>query len=178
MENQGHEQGLAKAKERQRLRGVHYPLNLPSVEGVSLAKNSYSQTCVTTRKLRRSIAFALLQANELVPVAPMGGSGIARPGVPLPQGVARKRKARTTAARAGKRRRREEEATAGKAKVTTPGARRHRQDRPPPDDLTNKKRDAKSLADNPRTQMTIEKFLHQSRKKARKRSTRRIICNL
>ena len=146
--------------------------------GVRLTKNSYSQLCVTTRKLRRSIAFALLQANELAPVAPTGSAGLARPRAPLPREVARKRKARTTAARAGKRRRREEEATAGKAKVTTSEARRHRQDGTPLDALTNRKRQAKSLADNPSTQMTIEKFLHQSRKKARKRSTRRIICYL
>ena len=147
-------------------------------KGVSLAKNSYSQECVTTRKLRRSIAFALLQANELAPVAPTGSAGLARPRATLPREVTRKRTARTTAARAGKRRRREEDAAAGKAKVTTSGARRHRQDGTPPDALVSRKRNAKSLADNPSAQMTIEKALHQSRKKARKRSTRRIICYL
>ena len=140
--------------------------------GVSLSKNSYSQTCVTTRKLRRSIAFALLQANELAPVAPVGGSLSARPAIPLPRGVARKRKARTTAARAGKRSRKEGKATAGKAKAVTPGAGQQRQNRPPPDGLANKKRDAKSLADNPRTQLTIMQSLHQSRKKARKEAKR------
>ena len=146
--------------------------------GVSLSSDSYSQTCVMTSKMRRSIAFALLQANELVPVAPVGGSLSARPAVPLPRGVARKRRARTTAARAGKRSRREGKATAGKTKVVTPGAGRQRQNRPPPDGLANRKRDAKSLADNPSKQLTIEQSLHQSRKKARKRGKKMIICYL
>ena len=37
--------------------------------GVQLSRLSYSQTFVTLRQLRRSIAFSLLQANEMTPAS-------------------------------------------------------------------------------------------------------------
>ena len=71
--------------------------------------------------------------------------------VPLRRGICPQKEARSEAGRAGKRSRKEGNATAGKAKVTAAGASRQHQNRLPPDGLTDRKRDAKSLADNPQT---------------------------
>ena len=74
--------------------------------GVQLSRSSYSQACVVTRQLRRSIAFALLQANEQAPSSSVWNLLGAPPGAPPPEGIARKRRARIAAARENKKRRR------------------------------------------------------------------------
>ena len=76
--------------------------------GVQLSRSTYSQSCIERRQLRRSIAFALLQANERAPSSSVRHHLGAPPGVPLPESVARKRRATTDAACAYRRRRRKE----------------------------------------------------------------------
>ena len=55
--------------------------------GVQLSCSSYSQSCVVTRQLRQSIAFALLQANERAPSSSVRYLLGALPGAPLPEGI-------------------------------------------------------------------------------------------
>ena len=146
--------------------------------GVQLSRSSYSQLCVTMRQLRRSIAFALLQANEQAPSSSVRNLLGASPAVPLPEGISRKRQAGIAAARAKKKRRRKCRAPLGSAKATAPTSGQQLQNQPPQDTLTNRKRKAKSLTDNTHSHLTIMQALHQPKKRARKRSKKIIICYL
>ena len=178
--NQRHEQFLAKADKWRRLWGVHHSLNLPYLlsRGVQLSRSSYSQSCVVTRQLRRSIAFALLQANERAPSSSVRNLLGAPPGAPPPEGISRKRQAGIAAARAKKKRRRTCRVIPGGAKATAPVSSQQPQHQPPRDTLNDRKRKAKSLTDNPQSQLTIMQALCQPRKRARKRSKKIIICYL
>ena len=146
--------------------------------GVQLSCSSYSQSCVVTRQLRRSIAFALLQANERAPSSSVRNLLGAPPGAPLPEGISRKRLAGIAAARAKKKRRRTCRASPGGATATAPVRSQQSQHQPPRDTLTDRKRKAKSLTDNPQSQLTIMQALCQPKKRARKRSKKIIICYL
>ena len=146
--------------------------------GVQLSRSSYTQACVVSRQLRRSIAFALLQANERAPSSSVWNLLGAPPGAPPPEGIARKRRARIAAARENKKRRRKCRAPPGGKKVTAPVSSQQPQHQPPKDTLTNRKRKAKSLTDNPQSQLTIMQALCQPKKRARKRSRKITICNL
>ena len=146
--------------------------------GVQLSRSSYSQSCVVTRQLRRSIAFALLQANERAPPSSVRNLLGAPPGAPLPEGISRKRQAGIAAARAKKKRRRTCRVIPGGAKATAPVSSQQPHHQPPRDTLTDRKRKAKSLTDNPQSQLTIMQALCQPKKRARKRSKKIIICYL
>ena len=159
--NQGYEQFLAKADEWVRLWGIHYPLNLYLLsKGVQLSRSTYSQSCVERRQLRRSIAFALLQANECAPTSSVRHHLGLPQGGPLPEGIARKRRAAIATASAQRKRRREGRALTAGTEAPVHTGRQNPQHRPRQDTLNDRKRNAKSLTNNPHSQLTIAQSLH------------------
>ena len=147
--------------------------------GVQLSRSTYSQSCIERRQLRRSIAFALLQANERAPISSVRQHLGVPPGGPLPESIARKRRARFDAACAQRRKRRRTgcDLTDG-AKTSAHTGKHHPQHRPRQNTLNDRKRNAKSLTDNSHSQLTIAQTLHQPKKRARKRCKKIIICYL
>ena len=146
--------------------------------GVQLSRSTYSQSCIERRQLRQSIAFALLQANERAPPSSVRQHLGAPPGGPLPESVARKRRARTDAACAHRRRRREGRALTAGAEASAHTGKQHPQHRSRQDTLNDRKRNAKSLTDNSHSQLTIAQTLHRPKKRAQKRCKKIIICYL
>ena len=146
--------------------------------GVQLSRSTYSQSCVERRQLRRSIAFALLQANECAPTSSVRHHLVLPQGRPLPEGIARKRRAAITTASAQRKRRREGRTLTAGTEASEHAVRQPPQHRPRQDALTNRKRNAKSLTANPHSQLTIAQTLHRPKKRARKRGKKIIICYL
>ena len=134
--------------------------------------SSYSQPCVVTRQLWQSIAFALLQANERAPSSSVRYLLGAPPGAPLPEGISRKRRAGIAAASDKRKRRRECQALPAGVKAPAPTSSQQLQNQPPQHTLTDRKRKAKSLTDNPHPKLTIIQGLHGPKKRARKEARR------
>ena len=140
--------------------------------GVQLSCSTYSQSCVERRQLRRSIAFALLQANECAaPFFVRHHLGLPQGGPP-PEGITRKRRAAIATASVQRKRRREGRALTAGTEAPVHTGRQNPQHRPRQDTLNNRKRNAKSLTDNPHSQLTIAQTLHRPKKRAQKDARR------
>ena len=134
--------------------------------GVQLSRSSYSQACLTSRKLRRSIAFALLQANELAPASSVVNHFSAAPTIPVSHTINCKRQAAATQAKAKRKWRRESRLVTGKTTATTETGGRTRLTHPREKAVNNRKRSAKSLTDNHQAHLTLEQGFKKPSKKA------------
>ena len=147
-------------------------------QGVQLSRSSYSQACITSRQLRRSIAFALIQANELTPTSSVTTHFRAAPTNPVSGTINRKRRAAAAQAKAKRKRRRELRLVTGKTAATTETGGRPRLTHPWEEAVNNRKRSAKSLTDKHQAHLTLEQAFNKPSKKAQKRSKKIIICHL
>ena len=133
--------------------------------GVRLQRSSYTQNGVTKRELRRSIAYVISQANELLPTVSVARHLITR------------RQATTTRVKAKRKQRKESRKVPGSKKARTdegPNLKFICSTHKP---LVNKKRGAKSLTDRHPTQLTLNQVFSRRSKNAQKKG-KEIICKL
>ena len=133
--------------------------------GVQLQRSSYDQFGVSSRQLRQTIAFVLVQANEPSPTVSVA-----------PHITSRQR---VTAAQAyfKRKQRRESWMVPGGKKAGTDAGPTLRFLCTTHKPLVNRKRRAKSLTDRHHTQLTLYQSLGRHSKKAQKRG-KEIICKL
>ena len=136
--------------------------------GVTLTSSSHSQDCVWRSKLRQSLAFLLLQANELEATASITNH------------MPHQRRTGTASARSRAKRNRGKESriTLGskKARTTMPSGSSCQQSSQKL--ITNRKRSAKTLSEPLQSHLTLEQAFNKPSKKAQKRRKKIIICYL
>ena len=123
--------------------------------GVTLSRSTYDQHIVTHQQLRRSIASALMKANDLAPEGSVLGY--------------MSRQGNTAASRSRRRKRKRDESrvVAGKGKLQKQSDGPARPPASTVDKLINKKRTAKSVSSTPKRSLTIAQLLLQPPKPKR-----------
>ena len=124
--------------------------------GVQLQRSLYDQFGVSSRQLRRSIAFVLVQANKLLPR------------VSVARHITSQRRATVAQACSKRKQRRESWMVSGSKKARMGAGPTLRFLRTTCKLLVNRKQHAKSLTDRHLTQLTLDQSLGRRSKKAQK----------
>ena len=127
--------------------------------GVVLQRSTYTQEAVYDCRMRRSIALALMKANDTPPENSVANYFTR---IPAPhRGACASRSARSR-----KRRRVESRVAVGSSRIRDSAV--HQSETSPGKETLNKKRSAKSLANSRKRKITIAQMLRQPPKRARK----------
>ena len=127
--------------------------------GVALRRSTYTQEAVYDCRMRRSIALALMKANDTPPENSVANYFTR---IPAP----RRGACASRSARGRKRRRVESRVAVGSSRIRDPAP--PQSETSPGKETLNKKRSAKSLANSRKRKITIAQMLRQPPKRARK----------